>query len=335
MSSLPYLSLFSFTLILGSLLALSGNHWIFIWMGLEVNLMSFIPLLTSSHMNQEAEAAMKYFLAQALGSGLLLLGALSFSTQSQLTLPFIFSPLLITFGLLIKLGLPPCHFWFPSVMGSISWPLCIALATWQKLIPLLLLLYTFSAHLLPLICFIVMFSSLIGGLGGLNQTQLRPLLAFSSIGHMSWMLAASTVSYSAGLMYYLIYVLITIPLMLMLWINSTPLTSSLNSLSFKSKSALAGLMILVLSLGGVPPFTGFFPKWVIMESLASTSPFLVTIILLGSMINLYYYLNLMFISSIKASSPDTLLSSPSTSFSFMPLLAGGSLGLGPVLFMII
>ena len=110
MSSLPYICLFSFTLILGSILALRGNHWIFIWIGLELNLISFIPLLTSSHVNQEAEAAMKYFIAQALGRGLLLLGALSLLSSPHLPLNPLFYNILLIIGLLIKLGLPPCHF---------------------------------------------------------------------------------------------------------------------------------------------------------------------------------------------------------------------------------
>jgi len=91
--------------------------------------MSFIPLLTSSHVNQEAEAAIKYFMAQALGRGLLLLGALSLLSSPHLPLsPLLYNSLLII-GLLLKLGLPPCHFWFPSVISSISWPICLILAT--------------------------------------------------------------------------------------------------------------------------------------------------------------------------------------------------------------
>nr|YP_010247813.1 NADH dehydrogenase subunit 2 [Eunoe nodosa]QTJ29907.1 NADH dehydrogenase subunit 2 [Eunoe nodosa] len=336
MSSLPYICLFSCTLILGSILALSGNHWIFIWMGLELNLMSFIPLLTSSHVNQEAEAAMKYFMAQALGSGLLLLGALSLLSAPHLPLMPLFYNFLLIIGLLIKLGLPPCHFWFPAVMSSISWPMCLVLTTWQKIIPIILLSYTITSSMNALFFIVIIFSSFIGGLGGLNQTQLRPLLAYSSIGHMSWIIAASMVSYTSSMIYFLIYILISIPLMSLFWNNFLYLNSSLNSLTLPTKIFNLLLVILILSLAGVPPFTGFFPKWLIIQSLCSVSMTLVMIILIGSMINLYYYLNLMFISILKTNLPPSLYLAPTSSSSItLPMLATSILALGPMLFLLI
>lgn len=335
MSSLPYICLFSCTLILGSILALRGNHWIFIWIGLELNLISFIPLLTSSHINQEAEAAIKYFIAQALGSGLLLLGALSLLSSPHLPLNPIFYNSLLIIGLLIKLGLPPCHFWFPAVIASISWPMCLILATWQKIIPVVLLIYRISSSITPILFLIIIFRSLIGGLGGLNQTQLRPLLAYSSIGHMSWIIAASLVSYSRRIIYFLIYILITIPLISLFWTNSLFLNSSVNSLSLHSKLFRGTLIVLILSLAGVPPLTGFFPKWLIIQSLSSISITLVLIILLGSIINLYYYLNLIFISTLKTSSPPSIYKSSSTNLLILPLLASSTLAIGPIIFLII
>nr|QWT70097.1 NADH dehydrogenase subunit 2 [Arctonoe vittata] len=335
MTSLPYISLFSCTLFLGSFLALSGNHWIFIWMGLELNLMSFIPLLTSSQQNQEAEAAMKYFLAQSLGSGLLLMSSLSFLASSSSFLSSNSLYLLLLTSLLIKLGLPPCHFWFPSVMSLISWPMCMILASWQKIVPILIMFYTLSSNLLLISFSIIFMSSLIGGIGGLGQTQLRPLFAYSSIGHMSWMLGASLVSYSASMVYFIFYVIISIPIMFILWLNTNSMGPSLNSFNLKTGMGVLLLTPLILSLGGIPPFTGFFPKWMVLEVLSPLSPFLVLILLMGSMINLYYYLNLLFLSLLKSSSPAPYKTSKGGSPVFLLILSSLSLGLTPLFLFLI
>nr|YP_010373157.1 NADH dehydrogenase subunit 2 [Hyperhalosydna striata]QTZ18390.1 NADH dehydrogenase subunit 2 [Hyperhalosydna striata] len=328
MSSFPFISLFSLTLILGSLMSLSGNHWIFIWMGLELNLLSFVPLLTFSNLNQESEAAMKYFLAQALGSGLILLGALSSSISDQLMVNPLLMKIFITSGLLIKLGMPPCHFWFPSVMSLISWPMCIILATWQKLIPILLIIYVLNSSMNPFFTLMISLGALIGGLGGMNQSQLRPLLAYSSIGHMSWILAASLSSYSSSFLYLIIYIIITIPLMSLLWSNSSFLSNSINNLSHSSKLFTLSLTLMILSLGGIPPLLGFLPKWIVLENLSMISPSLSLTILLGSALNLYYYLNLLFISSLKSSKPIISHYNPFSLSSSLPLTLISSLTLG-------
>nr|AVW86138.1 NADH dehydrogenase subunit 2 [Lepidonotus sp. YZ-2018] len=335
MSSFPFTCLFSMTLILGSLMSLSGNHWIFVWMGLELNLLSFIPLLTFSDLNQESEAAMKYFLAQALGSGLILLAALSFFMKDQIQF---FSPLLkplMICGLLTKLGMPPCHFWFPSVMSMISWPMCIILATWQKLIPTLLIFYLMNSSSNYFIIFLLSLAAMIGGIGGMNQTQLRPLLAYSSIGHMAWMLGASISSYSSSFIYLIIYIAVSTPLMLILWSSSLGISNSINSISLSMKPLILSLTLLLLSLGGIPPLLGFFPKWLVVEKLSILSPSLTLTLLLGSVLNLFYYFNLMFIGLLKTSKP-ILYSSSKSSYS-LPLTISASLtlGLGPTMFLLI
>nr|YP_010924987.1 NADH dehydrogenase subunit 2 [Harmothoe imbricata]WKB17965.1 NADH dehydrogenase subunit 2 [Harmothoe imbricata] len=333
MSSFPFISLFSLTLVLGSMMSLSGNHWIFVWMGLELNLLSFIPLLTFSDLNQESEAAMKYFLAQALGSGLILLSALSFYLKDQVSLdPALIKTLMIT-GLLTKLGMPPCHFWFPSVMSLISWPMCILLTTWQKLIPTLLIFYLLNSSFSFFTILMLSMAALIGGIGGMNQTQLRPLLAYSSIGHMTWMLAASFISYSSSFIYLLSYIIISVPLMFIFWVSSLSLTNSINSIFSSPKMLLLSLSLLLLSLGGIPPLLGFFPKWLVLENLSLLSPLFTLVILLGSLLNLFYYLNLMFVGILKNSKSLIILpqSSMFPLLSPLTLIASLTLGIGPLL----
>nr|AVW86085.1 NADH dehydrogenase subunit 2 [Levensteiniella iris] len=329
---MPSTSLFLSTLFLGTSVSLSASNWLYVWLGLELNLMSFVPLLTASPQSRSSEAAMIYFLAQALGSGLLLLGSLSIFLSPQLFLPSYFHHTLIFLGLLTKLGLPPCHFWFPTVMSQISWPLCLLLTTWQKLTPLAILFYILPPSNTLMFILTIILGSLISALGGLNQTQLRPLLAYSSIGHMTWMLVAANNSTSTSLLYLLIYILTTLPLILLLWSSYSYSNLSSSNMTSLSPSYTPSIFILILSLGGLPPFLGFFPKWLVVESLAPTFTFLILVTLLGSLMNLYYYMNLVFINILTPSKfPMIQTSSPLPTFSTLTILTTLTLGLAPAI----
>nr|BDI12967.1 NADH dehydrogenase subunit 2 [Abarenicola claparedi oceanica] len=283
---------FSTTLMLGIMMVLSSNNWFTIWMGLELNLYSFIPLMMSSNNNQEKEAAIKYFLTQALGSGALLLG-MTTAHQNNFTTALIF------LALLLKTGMAPLHFWFPSVMMSLSWPMCMILSTIQKLAPMSIMITTTNSS--PNSIMIVSgLSALWGGLGGLNQTQLRAILAYSSIGHMGWILAASLYSTSLSFMYFATYIVMLTPIMLTLWsshlkANNQPSTNLLMKPS---------LMILLLSLGGLPPLLGFFPKLLVLYSLINLNMFpLAIILIMGSTINLFYYMKIFYSSFFTSNLP--------------------------------
>nr|AVW86215.1 NADH dehydrogenase subunit 2 [Euthalenessa festiva] len=303
MSSFPYLTLFISTLVLGSMMSISSSNWLMVWIGLELNLLSFVPLLTISKSNQENEASMKYFLSQALGSGLILSGALNLYFSTQTVIPSSLSNCLIILGLLVKLGLPPCHFWFPSVMSSISWPMCFMLSTWQKIVPLFLIIYSFMSSMNPAFLLLILSSSAISSLGGINQTLIKSILAYSSIGHMAWMIGGSMNSFSSAISYFAIYSLITLSIMAAFYFWSS--SSIMSLLSSKLMTPLLGLTLILslLSLGGVPPFLGFFPKWLVIQNITCISLLPVFILLISSMINLYYYLNILFITLIAMNKP--------------------------------
>lgn len=288
---------------MGTLISLSSNHWVLIWVGLELNLISFIPLLYLSDLNNEHEAAMKYFLSQALGSSLLLIGGsnLYFSPQSSISSSI--SLLIILAGLLTKLGLPPCHFWFPSVITFLSWPICLILSTWQKVAPLFLLTYLYSSFSFSIIFLIIMARSLVGGFGGFAQCLLKPLLSYSSIGHISWIIAANLSSFSYALLYFLIYVIVSSSIILVFFIFDSNYISSLTPTSKLASLIFLTLLLSLLSLGGVPPFLGFAPKWIVIQALSSTNFLVPLILILGSLINLFYYLNLLFVTLINSCSP--------------------------------
>nr|YP_010938160.1 NADH dehydrogenase subunit 2 [Arcovestia ivanovi]WLD05675.1 NADH dehydrogenase subunit 2 [Arcovestia ivanovi] len=288
----PATPLFISTLILSTLLSISASHWLLLWLSLELNLLSFIPIIMSSKSLQETEGAIKYFMAQALGSALILLGALMIFN------PFIYSQisiLPIILGAMNKLGLAPCHFWFPNVMASISWLSCMILTTWQKIIPLMILISLPLSQISLFLALTGVLSSLVGGIGGMNQTSLRPLLAYSSIGHLGWMMCTSTVSSSTAIIYFCSYILIILPIMMLLLYKNIFSNIQLFS-TYKSKlSFQLSAAILFLSLGGLPPLFGFFPKWMAIQTMTSSEMLLLPLMLiLGALMNLYFYLNLSF-----------------------------------------
>jgi len=307
MSSFPFITLFSSTLFLSTFIALSASHWLIIWIALEINIISFLPIISISSWAQESEASIKYFFFQALGSRLFLLG----STNQSL---FIF----ILLGLLIKLGVAPFHFWLPQVINAISWPICIILLTWQKIIPLLIITFSPTLSSSSLILLLARIRTIVGGLGGLNQTQIRPLLAYSSIGHLGWILAASSCSPSISITYFSIYSLISISLFYLLFIINKKELVTLNSIYPIKPSIILIFIILLLSLGGLPPLVGFFPKWIVLYSINSipTTFFLIS----GSLLNLFYYLNIRFSLALTLPSFQTFIQPSSYSTFLSPFL---------------
>nr|AWK60889.1 NADH dehydrogenase subunit 2 [Sipunculus nudus] len=285
-SFFPFQTMFLLTLISGTLIAVAAPSWFLAWLGLEVNLLSFIPLMTATTKHQEAEAATKYFLSQATGSTLLLIGSTLTPTNGTL---------ITIFGLLIKLGVPPGHFWFPSVMNALPWASCILLATWQKIAPLSLLSFSPSLTTSPMLPMIAAASSLLGGFMGMNQSQLRPLLAYSSIGHLGWMIMLSTISPNMTMTYFIIYATISVTIMSTLSLASLTSLYSLSSPLQENRTLKLLLTALLLSLGGLPPFLGFMPKLLTLHAFATSSLLLITLpLILGSLINLFYYLSFSF-----------------------------------------
>lgn len=334
---MPSTTLFSSTLLLGTLISLRSSNWLYIWMGLELNLISFIPLISSAPQARSAEGAMTYFIAQAMGSGLLLLGSLSIFLSPHLPLSQDLFHALIFLSLLTKLGMPPCHFWFPSVISLLSWPLCLLLTTWQKITPLAIIFHSTPPSGSPILLLTILLGSSIRSLGGLNQTRMRPLIAYSSIGHITWILVAASSSYTIRLIYLTVYILTSIPLMLLLWICQTHYNLISSNIASLPPFFIPIIFILILSLGGLPPFLGFYPKWLVVESACSSFTLLIFITLTGSLINLYFYLNLIFINLLY-SHKLPFIQTHNTSF-MRPLLPTLSiitaltLGIGPSLFL--
>nr|QZK21857.1 NADH dehydrogenase subunit 2 [Amitermes sp. QLD_067] len=285
------------TLVSGMLVSVSSNSWLGAWMGLEINLMSFIPLMSNVKNMYNTEASLKYFIVQVLASAtLLFMVVMKTLTEDLFTFESsTYTPMIICTPLLLKSGAAPFHWWFPGVMEGLSWENCALLMTVQKAAPLMLMSYLININAFTLS--IILMSTIVGAIGGMNQTSMRKILTYSSINHTGWMLIALTTSENLWMVYFLIYstlaltVVSAIKLSGVSFINQTMMTNKENKLmKFMMFTSL-------LSLGGLPPFLGFLPKWIVIQAMiANNMAPLATIVVVTSLITLYYYLKISYSS---------------------------------------
>ena len=305
--------IFTFTLILSSLSVISASHWFFIWIIIELNLFRFIPLIFSSNSINESERAIKYFLAQAIGSRILFVFIILINSQFRFNSALL--PILII-RMLIKLGAAPCHFWFPRVINRISWISCFILSSWQKISPLFILAFFLSNFNNLTLISLGILNSLIGGIYGINQTSLRTILAYSSISHLGWILVVINLSMPTLLIYFTTYILIIFPIIILFNSYSISFKPQLFSNSYLPTSAILLISLLFLSIRGLPPFLGFFPKWIVLQSIVSSNIFLYRVaLILRSLLTSFFYLNFILTLSIKSFQTLNLKSSSISSIS--------------------
>nr|AFH56228.1 NADH dehydrogenase subunit 2 [Tolmomyias poliocephalus] len=291
------------SLLLGTTITISSNHWMMAWTGLEINTLAILPLISKSHHPRAIEASTKYFLVQAAASALLLFSSMinaQFTGQwdiTQLTHPM--SCTLLTVAISMKLGLAPFHFWFPEVLQGSSLMTSLLLATLMKLPPTILLLLTSPSLNQNLLCALAIASAALGGWMGLNQTQIRKILAFSSISHLGWMTIVIICSPKLALITFYLYALTTTAIFFTLNSTNTSMLSTMMTTWTKIPPLSAALMMTLLSLAGLPPLTGFLPKWMIIQELTKQEfTATATIIALLSLLGLFFYLRLAYCATI-------------------------------------
>nr|ABB96902.1 NADH dehydrogenase subunit 2 [Capsiempis flaveola] len=302
--------IFSLSLLLGTTIAISSDHWIMVWTGLEINTLAILPLISKSHHPRAIEASTKYFLTQAAASTLLLFSSMTnawFTGQWDITqLSHPVPCTLLTTAISMKLGLVPFHFWFPEVIQGSSLMTSLLLATIMKFPPIALLSLT-SPSLNPVLLFVMAIASAtLGGWMGLNQTQLRKILAFSSISHLGWMIVVLIYNPKLTLITFYIYSLTTAGVFFALNFTNTLKLSTLMTAWSKIPTLTATLMLTLLSLAGLPPLTGFLPKWLIIQELTNQElTASATIIALLSLLGLFFYLRLAYCATITISPNST------------------------------
>nr|URF21491.1 NADH dehydrogenase subunit 2 [Clithon corona] len=305
---LPYGFAFLWLVGFGTLFSMSASHWLGAWAGLEINLIGFVPILLYRGMSVESESTMKYLVIQALGSSLLLFGSLNVFGESQGwgftdlgSFSLSVSCVVIFFGLMMKLGVFPFHFWLPSVMSGLSWLGCMILATWQKLAPIFLMGCLFEgdekSSLILVAVGLSCMSALAGGLGGLNQTQFRSLLAYSSIVHLGWLVYCLTCHQGALKLYLFVYIFTSIMIFGLLLGVEMNTFSSVKKLSSEKLMASIVMTVILLSLAGMPPLLGFASKWVAINCgiYLGSSLLSIGVLIVGSLMSLFYYLSLCYL----------------------------------------
>nr|ABA41213.1 NADH dehydrogenase subunit 2 [Stenocercus roseiventris] len=292
-----------FSLATGTIITASSFHWFMAWIGLEMNTLAIIPIISKQHHPRATEAATKYFLTQATASALILFSSMINAWQSgmwDITQPTNqFSSILFTAALAMKLGLAPTHFWFPEVLQGTTTTTALILYTWQKLAPMTLI-YLTTNNLSPSTLLLMgTLSTCIGGWGGINQTQTRKIMAYSSIAHFGWMAAVSTMLTNIMLLNLLIYTMMTTTLFTTLILTKSKTIQNMTTTWALSPTMTATTLLTLLSLGGLPPLSGFMPKWLILNELVNQDLTLTaTIMAMSSLLSLFFYLRLTYTTTL-------------------------------------
>nr|AHB11763.1 NADH dehydrogenase subunit 2 [Rhinichthys atratulus] len=333
---------------LGTTLTFASSHWLLAWMGLEINTLAIIPLMAQHHHPRAVEATTKYFLTQAAAAAMILFAS---TTNAWLTggwdMNDMSSPVasaMVIAALALKIGLAPMHFWMPEVLQGLDLLTGLILSTWQKLAPLALIIQTAQAIDPLLLTTLGLMSTLVGGWGGLNQTQLRKVLAYSSIAHMGWMVIVLQYAPQLTLLALLTYIFMTSSAFLTLKASSSTKIGTLATIWSKSPVLATAAALVLLSLGGLPPLTGFMPKWLILQELAKQGlPLLATVMALAALLSLYFYLRLCYAMTLTISPHTSTFVTPwriQTTQSSFPLalstvVALGLLPMAPAIVMLV
>nr|ASY97963.1 NADH dehydrogenase subunit 2 [Spilomantis occipitalis] len=313
--------LFLMTLISGVLISLCANSWMGAWMGLEINLLSFIPLLSSNKNMFSTEASLKYFLIQAIASSSLLFMILlktSMIEMFYLSKNSMWNNLLMT-PLLLKIACAPFHWWLPAMIEGLSWINCFIILSVQKIAPMMLISYLLSNN--TFIQIMIISTAFIGAIGGFNQISLRKILAYSSINHIGWMITMMIMGINLWWMYFIIYTInIFVVITMIKLMNISYISQTFNSMNSK-KMIKFTLFISMLSLGGLPPFVGFFPKWIAIHFMTQNFMIITSVILImSSLMTLYYYMRTMYTTLMISNSETSWMNMSNSKYSNSKML---------------
>nr|YP_010557166.1 NADH dehydrogenase subunit 2 [Gloydius himalayanus]UEC44902.1 NADH dehydrogenase subunit 2 [Gloydius himalayanus] len=285
------------SIIMSTILITTTTHWLMAWVCLEINTLAMIPIISKPHHPRATEATTKYFLTQTLASMTILfattMNALNTSNWEIGLTTETTTMKIITLALMMKMAAAPFHFWLPEVAQGATTLTTLTILTWQKIAPLTLLMANHNNTNLTILNSSAILSVLIGGLGGLNQTQLRKLMAFSSIAHTGWILTTITLAPNISALTFLIYTMTTTPIFLMLNTTSSTTIKDMGTMWTTSPYMMLIMLTTILSLTGLPPLTGFMPKWLILNKMTAFNLTTeATLLAISSLPSLYLYIRL-------------------------------------------
>nr|ADW79939.1 NADH dehydrogenase subunit 2 [Anolis distichus favillarum]AOS56966.1 NADH dehydrogenase subunit 2 [Anolis distichus favillarum] len=306
----PIFTIMLSSLATGTIITMTSYHWLMAWIGLEINTLAILPIISTSHSPRSTEAATKYFLTQAAASATVLfssmLSAWQTGTWDITHMSYTPSNILLSMALAMKLGLAPLHFWLPEVLQGSTLFTALIIVTWQKLAPMSLIFLTINNLNPTILLALGLLSSTIGGWGGLNQTQTRKIMAYSSIANLGWMATIAPIMTNIMIMNLLIYLVMTTALFSFLIVSKSKTIQDTTTTWALSPMMTIMMTFLLLSLGGLPPMTGFAPKWLILEELTTQNLIPLAVLMATfSLLSLFFYTWLAYTTTLTLS-PNTL-----------------------------
>nr|YP_009531278.1 NADH dehydrogenase subunit 2 [Idiocerus laurifoliae]AXY64092.1 NADH dehydrogenase subunit 2 [Idiocerus laurifoliae] len=275
--------LFYMNMLLGVMLSLSSNNWVMIWVGLEISMVSFIPLMISS-LTISSECAMKYFIIQSMSSSIFILSVIFMLMGVNMNYEII-----INLSMIMKMGVSPFHAWVLSIVEGLNYMAMFNLFTTMKVVPMMV-----TINMNMNLDLIIILTLLVGSVFGLNQNSVRKMLAYSSIFNMGFMIY-SMKNLSMWVMYFSLYSINLIMLVMLLMLNNIHYMNQLVINKFELKLKLS-FWILMLSSGGMPPMMGFLGKLIVIESSIYFNDWLITMMMIvTSLMTMFYYNRLCFI----------------------------------------
>lgn len=322
--------------LLGMFVMISGNNFLVIYMGLELLTLSSYALVALRRDNATAtEAAMKYFVLGAMASGFLLYGmSMMYGATGSLDLSSVFDAIqsgqvrhqvlvfglvFIVAGLAFKLGVVPFHMWIPDVYQGAPTAVTLMIGGAPKLAAFAITMRLLVEGMLPLamdwqqmLMVLAVCSLLLGNLAAIAQTNVKRMLAFSTISQMGFVLLGlisgavsgdpmtyAANAYSSAMFYVIGYVLTTLASFGILLLLSqdgfeSEEISDLAGLNQRSPLYAAVMAVCLLSLAGIPPMVGFYAKLAVLQALIASGQTLFLALavfaVMMSLIGAFYYL---------------------------------------------
>ncbi len=311
---------------LGMMVLISGSHFLTLYLGLELLSLSLYALVALQRESTVAtEAAMKYFVLGALASGMLLYGmsllygvtgsleiakvAAALPQLDHMNTVLVFGLVFIVAGLAFKLGAAPFHMWLPDVYQGAPTAITLIVGSAPELAAFAFLMRLLSeglgpllAHWQPMLALMALLSIAIGNITAIAQTNIKRMLAYSTISHMGFLLlgflAGNANGYSAAMFYVVVYVLTTLAGFGMIMLLSragfeADQISDFKGLNQRSPWAAFLMLLAMISLAGVPPTVGFYAKLSVLQAaLQAGYLWLVVSAVLLSVVGAFYYLRI-------------------------------------------
>ena len=310
--------------VLGMLVLVSAGSFLTLYLGLELlslSLYAMVALDRDSRLG--CEAAMKYFVLGALASGMLLYGismiygstgsvdlatvADSIAAPGPMRLTMVLGLVFVVVGVAFKLGAVPFHMWVPDVYEGAPTPVTLFIATAPKIAAFGMLMRALVDGLGGLVddwsqmlAVLAVLSMAIGNVIAIAQTNIKRMLAYSAIAHIGFvfvgMVSGTAAGYAASMFYVLTYALMALGgFAMVIWLGRAGMEADLlvdfKGLNERNPWFAFMMLILMLSMAGVPPFVGFWAKWsVLREVIAAGGTWLAVVAVLFSVIGLFYYL---------------------------------------------